>query len=116
MAGSDPGEFGIIWGFSLHTELQYLVEAGLSEADALRAATLNPARYRRMDNSLGTIEEGRLADLVLLKANPLDDISNTQMIDTVIANGRVFRRKDLDALLQTVESYVMSTWAESGAD
>lgn len=116
MAGSDPGEFGIIWGFSLHTELQYLVEAGLSEADALRAATLNPARYRRMDNSLGTIEEGRLADLVLLKANPLDDISNTQMIDTVIANGRVFRRKDIDALLQTVESYVMSTWAESGAD
>jgi len=111
LAGSDPGEFGIIWGFSLHTELQYLVEAGLSEADALRAATQNPARYRSADDFLGTIDEGKFADLVLLNANPLDDISNTQSIDTVIANGRVFRREDLDALLRTVESYVKSTWA-----
>lgn len=115
MAGSDPGEFGIIWGFSLHIELQYLVEAGLSEADALRAATLNPARYRSMEDFLGTIEKGKRADLVLLNANPLADISNTRLIDTVIANGQVFRREDLDALLQTVESYVMSTWADNSS-
>ena len=113
MAGADPGEFGIIWGFSLHTELQYLVEAGLSEADALRAATLNPAVYRDSDDSLGTIEAGKIADLVLLNANPLEDISNTQSIDTVIANGRVFQREDLDALLQAIESYALSTWNDS---
>lgn len=116
MAGSDSGEFGIIWGFSLHAELQYLVEAGLSEADALRAATLNAARYRGMDEILGTIEDGKLADLVLLNANPLDDISNTQAIDAVIANGRILQREDLNALLQTVESYVTSTWAENNSD
>jgi hypothetical protein len=114
MAGSDPGEFGIIWGFSLHTELQYLVEAGLSEAQALQAATLNPARYRGMDDSLGTIEEGKLADMVLLNANPLEDISNTRAIDTVVANGRVFRRNDLDELLRGVEVYAKSTWKEKG--
>lgn len=115
MAGSDPGEFGIIWGFSLHTELEYLVEAGLSEAQALRAATLNPARYRGMVDSLGTIEEGKLADLVLLNANPLEDISNTRTIDTVVANGRVFRRSDLDELLRGVETYAKSTWEENRA-
>ena len=97
----------------MHTELQYLVEAGLSEADALRAATLNPAVYRDSDNSLGTIEAGKFADLVLLNANPLEDISNTQSIDTVIANGRVFQREDLDALLQTIETYASSTWNDS---
>ena len=112
MAGSDAGEFGIIWGFSLHDELQYLVEAGLTNVEALRAATLSPARYRGMEGQLGTIEEGKLADLVLLNANPLDDISNTQAIETVIANGRVFTRDDLDGIFHNVEVYVRSTWGE----
>ena len=116
MAGSDAGEFGIIWGFSLHTELQYLVEAGLTEAEALRAATLNPARYRGLEDRLGTVEAGKLADLVLLTANPLVDISNTQAIDTVIADGRVYRRSDLDALLNKVEEYARSTWEDDGSE
>lgn len=109
LAGSDPGEFGIIWGFSLHEELGYLVEAGLTPAQALKLATVNPAHYMGRENELGTIEPGKLADLVLLEKNPLDDISNTQTIDTVIANGRVFRRHELDALLQSVEQYVIDS-------
>jgi hypothetical protein len=109
LAGSDPGEFGIIWGFSLHEELGYLVEAGLTPAQALKLATVNPARYMGRENELGAIEPGKLADMVLLEKNPLDDISNTQTIDTVIANGRVFRREDLDALLQAVEQYVIDS-------
>jgi len=113
LAGSDAGEYGIVWGFSLHDELQYLVAAGLSEVEALRAATSSAAKYRGMEEQLGTIEEGKLADLVLLNANPLDDISNTQAIDTVIANGRVFRRADLDALFRNVEAYVGATWADA---
>jgi hypothetical protein len=115
MAGSDPGEFGIIWGFSLHTELQYLVEAGLSEVEALRAATLNPARYGGMEKFLGIVEEGKLADLILLNANPLEDIANTQAIDAVVANGRVFRREELDELLRGVDTYARTTWEENGA-
>ncbi|GAB2504129.1 amidohydrolase family protein [Microbulbifer agarilyticus] len=109
MAGSDAGEYGVIWGFSLHTELQHMVEAGMTEADALQAATLNPARYRGLEDLLGTVENGKLADLVLLTANPLEDISNTNAIDTVIANGRVFTRSDLDELLRNVEAYSRST-------
>jgi len=112
MAGSDAGEYGIVWGFSLHDALQYLVEAGLSELDALQTVTLDPARYRGMEDQLGTIENGKLADLVLLNANPLEDISNTRAIETVVANGRVFRRNDLDDVLRNVEAYVKSTWEE----
>ena len=109
LAGSDPGEFGIIWGFSLHEELGYLVEAGLSPAQALKLATVNPARYMGRENELGSIEPGKLADMVLLEKNPLADISNTQTINMVIANGRVFSRRDLDAQLEGVEQYVLAT-------
>lgn len=109
LAGSDAGEFGIIWGFSLHEELVHLVEAGLTPAQALKLATINPARYMGRDNELGSIEPGKLADMILLEKNPLADVSNTQTIETVIANGRVFRRHDLDALLESVEQYVIDT-------
>jgi len=115
LAGSDAGEYGIIWGFSLHTELELLTEAGLTNAHALQAATLNPAIYRGMEDSLGTVEAGKLADLVLLDADPLVEISNTQRISAVIANGRVFFAGDLDELLQEVESYVQNNSASRGS-
>jgi hypothetical protein len=116
MAGSDAGEYGIVWGFGLHDELEFLVVAGLSELEALQAATLSPARYRGMEDQLGTVEKGKLADLVLLSANPLEDISNTQAIDIVIADGRVYRRSELDALLNKVEEYARSTWEDNGSE
>ena len=100
LAGSDAGDPGIFWGSSLHEELGLLVEAGLTAAEALRTATLNPARYLGRTDDLGTVEVGKLADLVLLEANPLEDIENTQRIRAVVTDGRYFDRADLDALLE----------------
>jgi len=83
----------------LHDVLALLVIAGLTPLEALRAATLNPAEFFGLDQKLGTIEQGKIADLVLLDANPLVDIRNTQRINAVVANGRFFDRKALDKML-----------------
>ena len=104
LAATDVGIPMLVPGLSLHQELVLLADAGLTPLEALRTATLNPARVMGLADSLGTIEVGRLADLVLLDANPLADISNTQRIRAVIANGRLFRRADLDRLLAGVGS------------
>jgi imidazolonepropionase-like amidohydrolase len=77
LAATDVGVALQVPGLSLHRQLGRLTEAGLTPLDALRTATLNPARVLGMEDSLGTIEAGKLADLVLLDANPLDDISHT---------------------------------------
>jgi imidazolonepropionase-like amidohydrolase len=105
LAGTDtpPGVY-VFPGFSLHEELQRFVAAGFTPMEALQTATLNPARFLGMEDRLGTIEKGKLADLVLLDANPLDDIRNTQKIAGVIANGRYFSRADLDKMLAGVEA------------
>ena len=89
-------------GLSLHEELVRLVEAGLTPLAALQAATRNPTRVLGLADSLGRIEAGKLADLVLLDANPLEDIRNTQKIRAVVADGRLYRRADLDRLLAEV--------------
>ena len=65
-----------------------LAQAGLTTAQALEAATLTPARYFHMEHDLGTVEIGKLADLVLLRANPLADIANTEQIEAVDRDGR----------------------------
>jgi imidazolonepropionase-like amidohydrolase len=90
-------------GFSLHEELVDLVRAGMTPLQALQTATLNPAVAFDRKADLGTIAPGKLADLVLLEANPLEHIENTQGIDAVFEHGRVYRRKDLDALLAKAE-------------
>ncbi len=99
LAGTDTPIFLLTPGFSLHKELQFLVNAGLSERDALAAATIRPAEYFDMQHELGLIKEGYLADMVILGANPLEDISNTQDVRGVIKDGRYFDRSKLDALL-----------------
>ena len=99
LAATDVGVPLQVPGISLHVELERLVEAGLSPLRALQSATLNPARVVKMTDSLGSIEPGKLADLVLLDANPLEDIRNTQKIRAVVADGRLYRRADLDQLL-----------------
>lgn len=86
-------------GFSLHDELQSMARAGVRAIDALRSATIEPARALGKENTLGSIAPGKLADLVLLEANPLDDIANTRRIHAVVANGRLFDRAALDRLL-----------------
>jgi imidazolonepropionase-like amidohydrolase len=102
LAATDVGVPLQVPGISLHVELERLVEAGLTPLEALQTATLNPARVLGMAHSLGTIEPGKLADLVLLDANPLEDIRNTQKIRAVVADGRLYRRADLDQLLARV--------------
>lgn len=104
LAGTDtpPGVY-IFPGFSLHEEMQRFVAAGFTPLEALQTATLNPARFFQMEDKLGTIERDKLADLVLLDANPLQDIRNTQKIAAVVLNGRYISRNDLQKILQKVE-------------
>ncbi len=104
MVGTDSGNPFIFPGLSVHEEMEVLVEAGLPPLQALQAATLNPARYLEATDSLGTVEAGKLADLVLLEANPLEDIRNTQRIAGVVLNGGYLDRRALDALLASVEA------------
>ena len=105
LAGTDtPAGVHIFPGFSLHEELQRFVAAGFTPLEALQTATLNPARFFEMQEQLGTIEEGKLADLVLLSANPLEDISNTQKIAGVFVNGRYFYHAEIEKMLNGVES------------
>ena len=89
-------------GLTLHDELALFVMAGLSPFESLKTATVNPAVFIRR-NDLGTIEEGKLADIVLLDANPLVDISNTRKINAVVAGGKYLSRKDLDRMLSSIE-------------
>jgi imidazolonepropionase-like amidohydrolase len=107
LAGSDfhPTLAFTFPGFGLHEELELLVEAGLSPAEALRAATLNPALYLGTTDSLGTIAPGMAADLVLLDGNPLEDIRNTQSIRGVSVGGRWLNRGQLDDLLEDVADH-----------
>jgi hypothetical protein len=106
LAGTDMPQAFVFPGFSLHEELELLVRSGLSAAEALRTATWNPAQFLGLSDSLGTIAKGKVADLVLLDANPLADIRNTRRISAVIANGRLFDRPSLDRLLNRVQTAV----------
>ncbi len=99
MAGTDSPMPGVYPGFALHEELQLLVDAGLRPLDALRAATLEPARFLHIEDVSGSVAVGKRADLVLLDADPTKDIRNTQRIYAVLLAGRLLRRSDLDALL-----------------
>ena len=102
LAGSDAANPFVIWGFSLHEELVLMVEAGLSPLQALQAATLNPARFMEATDSVGKVQNGLLADLVLLDGNPLDDIRNTRKIAAVVLSGRYMDRRELDRLLAEI--------------
>jgi imidazolonepropionase-like amidohydrolase len=104
LAGTDspPGVY-IFPGFSLHEELQRFVAGGFTPLEALQTATLNPARFFQMEDQLGSIEQGRFADLVLLEANPLEDIANTQKIAGVFLNGHYFSHAELQKMLVKVE-------------
>jgi hypothetical protein len=103
LTGTDTGNPFCFPGFSLHDELALMVIAGLTPSESLRAATLNPAKFLGLDKMLGTIEPGKIADLVLLDADPLADIRNTQKINAVISNGRLLDRKALNKMLAQAE-------------
>jgi imidazolonepropionase-like amidohydrolase len=99
LAGTDtPAGVDVIPGISLHLELQRFVAAGFTALEALQTATLNPARFYGKLRDYGTVEAGRIADLVLLEANPLDDIANTRTVVGVVADGRYLSQSDLAQL------------------
>lgn len=100
LAGTDcPPVLDYAPGLAVHFELQALVQAGLSPLAALQTATLSPARFFAVEDKLGSIATGKLADMVLLKKNPLDDIRNTRQIAAVFCRGQYFKRQKIDGLL-----------------
>jgi imidazolonepropionase-like amidohydrolase len=106
LAGADVGNAFLVPGFSLHKELELMTAAGLSPLEALQTATLNPARFLGATDSLGSIEPGKLADLVLLDADPLEDIRNTRSIRVVVSDGRYFDRAALDGMFDAAQKTV----------
>ncbi|HEY0229835.1 MAG TPA: amidohydrolase family protein, partial [Dokdonella sp.] len=101
LAGTDAPMPGIYPGFALQEELELLVAAGLTPTQALRSATLAPVQFLGMSSTAGSVATGKMADLVLLDADPMRDIRNTRRIDAVLLGGHLLRRADLDALLET---------------
>ena len=88
LAGTDTPSPLVVPGEALHDELELLVRAGLTPAETLRTATVNPARWLKRERDLGTIEVGKFADLVMLSANPLESITNSRQINAVWVGGR----------------------------
>ncbi len=105
VAGTDAGISGIIAGFSLHQELKLLVDAGLTNEEALASTTRLAAEWLGIDDKIGTIETGKFADMVLLDKNPLEDISNTTKIAGVFVNGKWIAKKNIDTMLLEVEKW-----------
>src|SRR5579862_2702977 len=103
LAGTDCGVDNAYMfpGWSMHEELESLVAAGITPADALRMATVNAARWRGEADSEGSIEKGKVADLVLLRSDPLEAIRHTREIAAVVHAGNYYSRTDLDAILKT---------------
>ena len=109
LAGTDGIGTGMLLpGFGLHHELELLARAGLTPVQVIQAATLNGARALRKDEELGSIEAGKLADLVILNASPLLDIRNTSKVDAVMIGGRLLDRKTLDEMLAQAEAAAKS--------
>ncbi|MEU1394135.1 MULTISPECIES: amidohydrolase family protein [unclassified Nonomuraea] len=115
LAGTDAPVMYLNPGFALHDELAQLVAAGLTPMAALQAATREPARYLGLADSLGTIRKGYLADLVVLDANPLDDIRNTLRIHSVMTRGRYLSAADRVRLLASIEAAAKAVPSGGGA-
>ena len=103
MAGTDVPIGYLIPGLSLHQELLELKKSGLSNSEVIQSATLNPAKYFNMNDSLGSVKIGFIADLIILNKNPLENIENTQSINAVIKDGNYLNRTYLDSLLYKKE-------------
>lgn len=100
MAGTDAPIGFLVPGLSLHQEIEELCASGLSELEAIKTATINPAKYFNLEESLGRIKQGYIADLIILDKNPLENISYTKSIQAVIKDGYFMNRSYLDSLIR----------------
>ena len=103
LAGTDYPNPYCFPGFSLHDELELLVEGGMSTLEAIKAATINAAVFMGKEDEIGTIEKGKIASLILLNENPLVNIQNTRSIEAVFLRGKAFDRDALDELLEVAK-------------
>jgi imidazolonepropionase-like amidohydrolase len=104
LAGTDtPAGVNVTPGVSLHLELQRFVAAGLTPLEALQTATINPARFYGKLSDYGSVQKGRLADLVILRANPLDAIANTRTIAGVVADGKYWSQAEVEGLRERLK-------------
>ncbi len=104
LAGTDtPAGVDVTPGISLHLELQRFVAAGLTPLEALQTATINPARFLGKTSEFGSVERGRVADLLILRANPLEDIANTRAIAGVVADGKYWSQAEIDQLRERLK-------------
>jgi len=104
LAGTDALDAFIYPGFSLYEELQILSKAGLSNSEVIRSATINPARYFKVEEKWGSVAKGKKADLVILNGNPLIDLSAIQEINSVIFNGELYSQNELNEMKLYVEN------------
>jgi imidazolonepropionase-like amidohydrolase len=98
LTGTDFGGQWIVSGFSLHHEFDLLARAGVAPLRVLQMTTLDPARFLRREATMGSVERGRNADLVLLDADPIQNVANLHRIAAVVRAGRYLSRADLDAI------------------
>ncbi len=104
LAGTDtPAGVDVTPGISLHLELQRFVAAGFTPLEALQTATINPARFFGKMSDYGSVQAGHVADLVILRANPLEDIANTRSIAGVVADGRYWSQAEIDGLRERLK-------------
>jgi hypothetical protein len=106
LLGTDSGDSYSFFGSSVHDELVELVKAGLSPAEALAAATVSAAEFLRLEKDYGSIETGKVGDLLLLRENPLQDINATRSIEGLLFNGKYYDREALDGMLEDVASAI----------
>ena len=110
LVGTDANDTYVFPGFSMHEEMALLVSAGLSPMEVLQAATIKAAVYANQTEDFGSVDAGKVADLLLLKADPTEDISNTSSIEAVIYRGDLLTRDYLDGLLTGVEKVARDSW------
>ena len=106
MVGSDSPDLLMAYGYAMHREMEAMVRAGLTPYQVLRAATVNAADFLNASREWGTIEPGKRADFILLRANPLENISNTQQIEIVSVGGHVFDQAERDAMIVRVRKLI----------
>lgn len=117
LTGSDLGGIWVIPGFGLHREFRELASAGLSPLDILQMTTLNGAEFLHRETSMGTVEAGKNADLVLLDANPIADVANLDRISGVFLKGKYFSKEDLETMKSKVaQAYAQQPIGRAGAE